>query len=859
MVCAWGGSGHYLVKDNITGADVRGSHTIMARVKWTTTTTTESYYPAVLCTSAATSGGFVGRLASDPDGTTYSRGARFSTGGSYNKVSEVGTFGDTTTWRHLCMVYNATTQLVEYYVDGVSQGTISSTTSFVASDTAGAFGILAKGKIADVALYNRALTASEVASMAAYRQPQVTSNLLGFYRMDTNSSGGTAEGNATDTSGNGNTLVATTSAGGTGFTYSTADNPPQPENPPIAVDGDAASSSAFAGQLTNLITGPAASSSALAGKLTSLVSGNAASSSAFAGALRANVAGASASSSALAAYLRPRWSRRYSPPTQGLNSSLTVPGSQPFTVMGWMKIVSWSSGDNAGLFLTDGGSNSVGWGVDSTGDYYINTGSGFVTAADDGAWHHYAIVWDGVSITRYRDGTGTGTSNTAANVNYGTVIIGSLGGTGTNAIEVSQIKLWAGRALNSTEVNSERLLHNPHVAPVSYWWQFTWQNPTWDDGGTFADLDNGGAEAQFEPPGDFTTPVAGASASSSALAGVLRQSQALAAGAASSSSLAAMLSVQKPAAGALASSSAFSASIALSLPLASAAASSSAFAGTLTSLITGPAASSSAFAGNLNTVKPVAGDAASSSGLLGALQALLTSAAASSSAFSGSLNVTRELAGAVATSSAFSGTLGISGQFATNMASSSAFAGALGVTRELAAAAATSSAFSAALGQTFPLAGTLSNGSAFTGTLFIPAPVAGAAASSSALSGVLTLAANVAGASASSSAFQGTITAQIVGGAASSSALSGSLQLINSMTGQASSSSAFTGNLTVNIQNSMLGDAASASAFQASLSVQVTITVGDANVFTGASLEQVTYSTPVAAPPRHRQWPPRPR
>lgn len=734
----------YLSDLSVTGTvNLRASHTIMCRMKHSVTTTSGDIWPVYFSDSTGASGSLIGRSASASPGSTTISAERGSTGGTINKADATGTYGNTTTWYHHTLVYDATAATISHYVDGTFISSVASVTTLPANVNGNFVVGILRGKLADVAFFSRALTAGEVSSMASYRVPQVTSGLIGFYRLDSGPA---------DTSGQGNTLADAGS--GTATAYSTADNPPQPETPTVALDGDAASSSALAGKLTSLVAGAAASSSAFAGQARALVKGNAASTSAFAGALRAAVKGDAASASALAAYLRPRWSRRFSPTTESSNTALTVPGSQPFTVMGWMKAVSWTSGDNFGGYLTDGGSNSVSWGIDSTsGQYFIQTGASVVLGTDDGNWHHYAIVWDGVAVTRYRDGSGTTTADTVANVNYGTILVGR-SVAGTNTIEVSQLKLWAGRALTAAEVDSERLFHNPHVAPVSYWWQFTWQNPTQDDGGSSKTLSSGGAEAQFEPPGQFLGLITGAAASTSTFAG--------------------SLSTTKPIAGAAASSSAFAA--AARALLTGPAASTSTLAGQLNALLSGSAASTSVFAGALSA--QIAGAAASSSSLAGALQALLAGAAASSSSFSGTLGLSGQFAGNLTTASAFNTPqLSVNAPISGSLATSSALSGALRalLTGNAASASALSGKLSALLTGT-----TLATSSAFQGTL--TASIAGNASSASLLAGalrqVMALQGNLL---ASSSLFSGTLSqaTQVfpTGGAASSSLFVGSLSV----------------------------------------------------------------------------------
>lgn len=83
------------------------------------------------------------------------------------------------TWHHLVGVQRSGS--VEYFVDGVSQGSYSNASAYLASGTsefrigAASDGTLkANGLIDDVRIYNRALSTGEVAALAAGNQPSLT-------------------------------------------------------------------------------------------------------------------------------------------------------------------------------------------------------------------------------------------------------------------------------------------------------------------------------------------------------------------------------------------------------------------------------------------------------------------------------------------------------------------------------------------------------------------------------------------------------------------------------------------------------------------------------------------------------------
>ena len=208
-------------------------------------------------------------------------------------------YGNTTTWYHITFAYDASNNRIRTYIDGNFVSNITCNTTVASSGTTNDFFVGAhNGKFADAAFFNRLLSDSEILSMASYRQPQVTSGLVVFWRLDSD---------GTDTSGNGNTGSVIGSA--PNVSWSTADSPPQPESPAVALSGTAASSSGLTGSVT--VSKPAAgtvtTTSGLTGNITITkpVAGTAATSSQFASAAaRANVSGTQTTSSQLQGTLR---------------------------------------------------------------------------------------------------------------------------------------------------------------------------------------------------------------------------------------------------------------------------------------------------------------------------------------------------------------------------------------------------------------------------------------------------------------------------------------------------------------------------------------------------------------------------
>jgi hypothetical protein len=861
----------------ITGAvNLRASHTIAVRVKSSRTTTTYNSVVGSYVSTSDQSGSYFGR--SNGATSTAMNAYRINFFGTPSGNAARSTcYGNTTTWYHLTFVYNTTN--IRFYIDGVYIGQAASGTTAASSSTSNTFGCaLHPGKSADFAFYNRALTDGEVADLAAYRVPQVTSGLVAFCRLD--SSG-------VDTSGNGNDLSVTGS--GTALTWSTADNPPQPETPTLAIAGDAASTSAFAGALTNfrLLAGAAASSSAFAGSLntTKPIAGSAASSSALTGQLRAllsgsasstsalsaalsnqqQIAGSAASSSALGAWLRPRWGRRVENGSGILTRSATMlSAAAGWTFCAWIRPISIGTDThNALLDLYTAGSAGPRIGVRRTSGTlrtYIlaNDDSTLVInhqSANDGNWHHIGVTYDGVTLRGFVDGSqvASGAATITGNFNFL-----SLSASASSVAEYAHVKLWS-KALTGTELTSEATYYTPHVANAQLyaWWQLAWNNVTLDSSGNGQTLtDASSTEAQTESPGAPLQLLAGSAASSSALAGTLNTT--------------------KPLFGNAVSQSVFQGTVTVSVPLAGSTASSSTFSASLTALLTGNASSSSSFAASLTTLKPIAGDAASSSALAGALTALLTGAANSSSAFAAALGQALGVTGPLASSSALSGILGIQGAFGGVLQSSSALAATMFVQKPVAGDAASSSALSAAMVQDYAIAsalasasalggaltvqldiqGSLTSTSALGGTLTVPFEIQGAMASVSALSATLGTAITISGALASGSAFSASLTAQIAGNAASASALSAQLSLLNTLVGNAASSSVLTGNMTVLSQRALAANAASSSQLIGALRVTVPA-AASGNVVTSGSAKALYGPSDIPSGRLPRRWPPR--
>lgn len=556
-----GASGHFMIADNC-GANVRGSHTIMGRVKWTVTTTNEHYYPIALVTSTGTSGTFVGRVSGDS--STVSRGGRRSTTPTYNTVSDTGSFGDTTTWRHFAVVYDSGTQIAEYYIDGVSQGTISSTTTLVGTDTSGAFIIIGKCKVADACVYSRALSSSEVAQMADTRAISVTSGLLAFWRMDTNSSGGTAEGNATDTSGNGRTLVLDTSLGGTACSYSTADNPPQPDYY-IANSGSCSTSGTAAVTLVYSAASSASVTTSGAATLTKGAPATSAGSTSTAGAVTATAAAPVAASSststsgtaavgtatALAgtgsATTQWTWAdvvraggQAYRLPVAAALNNGTDTGpsaAAPRSVCVWMRMYALQPSLNStqiGVLGTGGAASTffaLGGVINSSTTarafYNLTVGasqaSAFFTVDHD--WHHLALTYDGTNFRFYIDSVLID-GPTAFSIPFDDTAWYSDLFTGVGErTDLAHFKIWANYTLSAGEVSSEMTNYRPvtAIASLRAYYPLLWDNPGWDGSGHGYDisgLTHALDDAPNGPPGTWPPSTASGNTSTAGTAAV---------------------------------------------------------------------------------------------------------------------------------------------------------------------------------------------------------------------------------------------------------------------------------------------------------------------------------------------------
>ena len=839
-----GSSQQYLGKTTPTGTfNVRTSHTIMGRIKWTSTTPSEKYQPYAFVEGTNFSGSWVpNRNSGDP--STQVSAWRQSSGGTLNRVNYAGGFGNTTTWYHFALVYDASTQVITFYVDGVSQGTVSSLTTLPTNANGNIYAGIGKCKSADYAVFNRALSAGEVLSMATYRVPQVTSGLIAFYRMDTNSTGGTTSGPTLDTSGNSNTMTVQNS-GGTALSYSTADNPPQAENPPIAVAGTSSSASTLTAALT--VTKPAA--------------------------------GTQTSASTLAAWIRPRWGRRieYQASAQSITiGGLSIPNSGPWTFMTWAKPITLANNsDEVSVFGTGPASDGPTLalrkisGTINTSLRVFASGTGtnplLYEAANDGAWHHFAVTFDGATARAYVDGSLVATAaatlaNTITRISWRGNTVGSNG-------EFAHTKVWTAQ-LSATEIANEAAYYTPYnqLSSLSGWWQLGWQNVTLDSSGNGRTLtDNTSTEAQNESPGVPMFLLSSTATSASTLTGTPSVSKPISATATSASTLTATLTVSLPVAATATSASTLTGSLGQNFAVASTATSASTLNATLfqTIPVASTATSASTLTGQLIQAQPVAATATSAStltGNLGTAVPLTANASTSASTLTGSLIQSQPLASTATSASTLTATIGVNGIFAGTATSASTLTGDLGTTKPLTANAASSaSTLTGSMVQVYAVTGTAQSASTLTGDVQAQLLVSGTSTSASTLTGALGVAYTVAGTATSASTLSADLQVlkPLASTATSASTLTGSLLSTNQLAGAAASASTLTGTVTNFALRQVAGTSFSASTLIGALSLTVS-TSARGDCYTGGSAT-VFYGNGPPNIPRRREWPPRPR
>lgn len=470
------------VADAFTSVNLRTSHTIMCRVKNGSTATNYHSVAFAYIDDAELTGSIVGRTSGQAGtGLNWSRQAGFFSGYSRNTALRSTCYGNTTDWYHLAFVYNSTTAQIRAYIDGVYIGQTASATGNTDSSTGNQFIVGAhNGKFADAALFNRALSDSEVADMAAYRVPQVTSGLVLFWRLDSD---------ATDSSGNGNNGAE--SGGTPAVSWSTSDNPPQPETPAINITASASASTAGAATVTKInglgaCTGSASTSGTASVSLSNVAASGPARGVGWADVMPRNGAEG--------------W--RF-PPMAGLNvagsNGAATGGVSQRTYMCWIRYYVDTSVTFTGLgtaYVYVRGTGGTTWRMQlfvTPGpnpifqSSLLSGGSTIATrtsTAQSSAWHHVAAVYDGSVFKFYLDGVQVGTDATVslpADDTATSIAFNSTAGAQT-PVDVAHMKFWVGSALSSGQIATEMANYRPvtDVANVRGYWPMAWDNPTWD-------------------------------------------------------------------------------------------------------------------------------------------------------------------------------------------------------------------------------------------------------------------------------------------------------------------------------------------------------------------------------------------
>lgn len=516
----------------LTDVNLRSSHTIMVRVKSSSTATNYDSVCVGYTAQSDYTGSFLGRA--NGNGGTLLNWRRQAAWFSYTQDNgTAGTaYGNTSTWYHIALVYNATTGQIRKYINGVFISQHASSTTRPSSSTANYFAIGAHpGKHADAAIFDRALSDAEVASMAAYRVPQVTSGLRIFWRLDSD---------ASDSSGNGNN--GSTAGSGAAVSYSTADNPPQPETPVInspPLNLTSASTLSVTARITKrgtvaLTSASTISASALVSKVASAALTSASSLSVAAqvqrlasatltsastlsitaqveAALEADVALTTASQ--LSMRVAPYWGAYFdgSVGASLFRTALPMQVEDPVTYMAWIRLDA-SSDDFGTVQLYHGAYDARIQVYRNAGDNYVYFTYNNDAAADYGQvlantdWHHFTITYDGSTYRYYIDATevDSNTLTVATETMSGQLVLNA----NSNGYgEIAQVKVWS-KALTPAEILSESQYHTPHnqLADLLAWYQLRWQNINEDQSGNGYDFSGTVAVGLTQSPGVLPPP-----------------------------------------------------------------------------------------------------------------------------------------------------------------------------------------------------------------------------------------------------------------------------------------------------------------------------------------------------------------
>lgn len=504
----------------ITGEpNMRASHTMAVRVKHSSTAT--NYDSAILFygNSGITSGSSVARInAATSTGCSHYRAA-----GSSGYAVRSTCYGNTTTWYHLTFVYNATTAFIRFYIDGTYIGQTASAAADATNATGDFFVAQHPGSFADAAFYGRALSDGEVADLAAYRNPQVTSGLLAYWPLDSDGS---------DISGNGMTSAQLGSAG-TNLSFN-GDAPPQPDDPPFDIAATGSASTSGTANPTRVYSAASSASVTTAGAATVTASASAASTGATNAPGAATVtaaaplaASSSTSTSGTAAVgtatalagtgsANTKWTwadlvrtggQAYRFPRNTLTNVAGTSGpsgAAPRSVCVWMRYFALQdSGAGEAAYLgvfSFGGAQSVYFEVgmrrvsgqaQAFTNLLIGGAQTISPVSVDNDWHHIAFTYDGTNIRSYVDGSLVA-GPTARTIPFDDtdwqpeMFINP----SATTVDAGHFKIWANYTLSAGEVSSEMTNYRPVTAISSLraYYPMLWANPGWDGSGHGYDI-----------------------------------------------------------------------------------------------------------------------------------------------------------------------------------------------------------------------------------------------------------------------------------------------------------------------------------------------------------------------------------
>lgn len=227
-------------------------------------------------------------------------------------------------------------------------------------------------------------------------------------------------------------------------------------------------------------------------------------------------------------------SQRFTNNTAITASAWAFSTAQPFSVCGWLYLVSSTAGDGDLFFSVpnpgDASINAIRLGYAGAATLRFRCGNG-VTAlnythpAAAGQWYHLTVTYDGTTARAYVDGAQVASQALAMTATHASHDCGDFSG-GSQVAEYGSVKVWAGKCLSVGEIAVEKAFQAPQTAPAQLyaWWQYDNSAPTLDSSGHGHTLSGAGSENGSQTvPGAApqTLMAAGALITSSQIQGVL--------------------------------------------------------------------------------------------------------------------------------------------------------------------------------------------------------------------------------------------------------------------------------------------------------------------------------------------------